>query len=98
MNNEYYWVYILLCENGNYYTGYTTNLERRYLEHVKGTSKCKYTRSFKPVNIAQSWQFCDKTTAMRVENYIKRISHAKKVYLIENPHTIDELYAAQQYN
>ena len=48
MNEIYYWVYILNCENGAFYTGYTTDLIRRYHEHLEGSSK--YTRSFKPLN------------------------------------------------
>ena len=51
-----YYVYILLCKNGSYYTGYTTDIKRRYKEHLKGTAKSKYTRSFKVKNLAQCWQ------------------------------------------
>ena len=43
-----YWVYILLCNNNNYYTGYTTDLNKRYDAHLKGKG-AKYTRSFKPI-------------------------------------------------
>jgi len=35
-----YYVYILECKNDRYYTGYTTDLERRYQEHVEGSPKC----------------------------------------------------------
>ena len=41
-----HYVYILECNNGALYTGYTTDIERRYQEHVEGSPKCKYTRSF----------------------------------------------------
>lgn len=89
MENDKFWVYILLCENGNYYTGYTNNLSRRYEEHLAGTGKCKYTRSFKPLKIAKSWEISEgKSQAMRVEKYIKTLSKAEKARLIlnvENP-------------
>ena len=37
MGNKIYWVYMLLCENNTYYTGYTNDLEQRYQSHVDGT-------------------------------------------------------------
>ena len=81
-----YWVYILLCENNTYYTGYTHHLMRRYHAHVTGASRCKYTRSFKPVSIAQSWHIDgSKALAMQLERQIKRLSRAEKEQLILNP-------------
>ena len=86
MDNKDYWVYILLCENQSYYTGYTDNLEKRYRSHLNGTGGCKYTRSFKPVCIAQSWLIKgDKILAMQVERDIKKLSRKQKIHLIKNP-------------
>lgn len=87
MKNSTYWVYILLCENNTYYTGYTTNIEKRYQSHLKGTGKCKYTRSFKPVRIAQCWKITgDKSFAMKIESYIKKLSKLEKEEIIAHPH------------
>lgn len=81
-----YWVYILHCTNNTYYTGYTNNLEKRYQSHVNGTGKCKYTRSFKPKSIAQSWEIIGgKARAMQIEAQIKSLSRAEKEKLILNP-------------
>ena len=80
-----YWVYILLCQNGAYYTGYTTDLTRRFEEHLAGTSKCKYTRSFKPIKIAQSWQIDNIEIAKRLECYIKKLTKKEKELLILSP-------------
>lgn len=80
--NFNYWVYILLCENNTFYTGYTNNLTKRYAQHVSNTGRCKYTRSFKPISIIQSWQVSTKSHAMRLENFIKRLTRAEKEYLI----------------
>ncbi len=83
-----FWVYILYCNNGHYYCGYTTDLNRRYQEHVAG-SRCKYTRSFKPIGIAQSWQIMgDKSLAMAIERYIKKLSKSEKTFLINHPETL----------
>lgn len=86
-----YWVYILLCENQSYYTGYTYHLEKRYQEHVSGKGS-KYTRSFKPLLIAQKWKIeGDKAQAMRIERSIKKLSRQEKEHLIHNPETLQYL-------
>ncbi|HDV5785692.1 TPA: GIY-YIG nuclease family protein [Legionella pneumophila] len=90
MSDISYWVYMLLCDNNRYYTGYTNNLERRYLSHVEGTGGCKYTRSFKPIKIAQSWEIKEgKAKAMQIERYIKKLSRADKDKLVMDPHLLE---------
>lgn len=83
--NKSYWVYILLCANGAYYTGYTTDLDRRFAEHLAGSSKCKYTRSFKAIKIAQSWQVNDLGMARHLESFIKKLNKKEKERLILSP-------------
>lgn len=88
----YYWLYILQVKNGNYYTGYTSNLARRYREHVMGTGGCKYTRAFPPMKIARSWKiFADKGMLLKIENLIKRQGRKGKTLLINNPESLEEL-------
>ena len=85
-SQKYYFIYILICENNSLYTGYTTDLTRRFQEHLQGTRKCKFTRSFKPLAIAQSWQINgDKTTALRIERFIKKLPKSEKEQLIKWP-------------
>jgi putative endonuclease len=99
LNNQapYYWVYILLCNNNSYYTGYTSDLEKRYTAHKNGTAKCKYTQSFKPLRIAQSWKITgDKAFAMRIERYIKKLSRAEKEVLILEPSRLLDLFISSQ--
>lgn len=81
-----FWVYILLCENSSFYTGYTSNLTERYQSHVNGTGRCKYTRSFKPIKIAQSWKIQgSKSDAMKIERYIKKLTRMEKEAIISDP-------------
>ncbi len=81
-----YWVYILLCENNSYYTGYTDDILKRYQSHVTGTGRCKYTRSFKPLRIAQCWKINgSKSLAMQIERTIKNLSRAEKEKIIDYP-------------
>lgn len=88
-----YYVYILLCDNGSLYTGYTTNLEKRFNDHLNGSSK--YTRSFKPIEILQSWCFGnDKSMAMKAESYIKKLSRTEKQKLVTEPNLISKLFSS----
>lgn len=90
-----YCVYLLLCENGAYYTGYTDNLEKRYQLHLSGKAS-KYTRAFKPVKIARVFDLGeDKSEAMRLEKLIKSLSKTQKDVLIKKPAIqVDELLAS----
>ena len=91
-----HWVYILNCENGTFYTGYTTDVAKRYQSHVAGTGGCKYTRSFKPLGIAQSWRVLgSKSEALKLEAYIKKLSRQQKIQLIEQPQTLVEVYPCE---
>ena len=88
---NYFWIYILECENGHYYTGYTKDLVRRYKQHLAGTSGAKYTRSFKPKRIAQCWKLFDSIgTALKIEQFIKRQPRKMKTHLVEQPHELKE--------
>ncbi|MCK4907084.1 MAG: GIY-YIG nuclease family protein [Spirochaetes bacterium] len=87
-----YCVYILELENGKFYTGYTTDIERRYREHQQGTAKSKITRSFKPLKIAQKWNLnCTSGMALKIENLIKKQSRKTKEKLVTNPEKLKTL-------
>lgn len=78
-----HFVYMIECINNTYYTGYTTNVERRYKEHELGTIKCRYTRSFPPKKLAAFWKFKNKSAALRREACIKQLPRFEKQKLVE---------------
>jgi len=80
-----HFVYILECQGNRYYTGYTTDLERRYQEHVEGSAKWKFTRSFAPIKIAACWDVADKSSALKIEKFIKSLSRKEKEALVADP-------------
>ena len=81
-----FWLYVLECENGSFYTGYTKNLAIRYYQHRNGKQSARYTRSFKPIKIAQCWRLFDNLgTALKVERFIKNQNRETKMFWIENP-------------
>ncbi len=85
MSEKTYWVYMLRCANQSYYTGYTDNLQKRFQEHLQGKGS-KYTRSFKPTSIAQSWEINgDKSKAMRLEHFIKTLTKSQKEQIVLAP-------------
>ncbi len=88
-----YWIYILECDNGSYYTGYTDDLVKRYRLHMSGKGGAKYTRSFKPLRIAQCWQLSGgKGTAMKVEHFIKKREREEKEIIVADPEILERLY------
>jgi putative endonuclease len=71
------WVYILECADGSYYTGFTTDPERRINEHNRGIGS-KYTASRRPVIILWSVRCRNRREAMSVERRIKRLTRTRK--------------------
>jgi putative endonuclease len=76
-----YFVYILECEDGSYYTGVTTDVARRFTEHVNGTGG-HYTRARKPVRIVYTEEQPDRSSAQKREAQIKRWPRAEKLKLV----------------
>lgn len=74
-------VYVLECADGSYYTGYTTDLERRVSEHEAGDG-AKYTRGRTPVDVIHVEQFDSKSAAMSREYEIKQLSRRQKERLV----------------
>ncbi len=76
------YTYILKLKNGNYYTGWTNDIEKRLAAHNAGTaSKC--TRSQRPVELVWLCESDTKEEAMSLEWHIKQLSRAEKEKLIE---------------
>lgn len=59
-----FWVYILRCADGSYYTGHTDNLEKRVAEHQVGGLP-GYTLSRRPVALVFSEAFTTREEATR---------------------------------
>jgi putative endonuclease len=91
-----YWIYILECDNGSYYTGYTDDLVKRYRLHRSGKGGAKYTRSFKPVRIARCWKLsAEKGTAMKIENFIKSRERKEKEIIVADPGLLENLFSSE---
>ncbi|MCW4019501.1 MAG: GIY-YIG nuclease family protein [Candidatus Bathyarchaeota archaeon] len=83
-----YYVYILFCRGGTYYTGYTKNVQERALLHANGRG-ARYTKSHPPLKVAYVETFPTRSEAMRRERAIKKFSHQQKKELINSQKSKD---------
>ena len=91
-----YFVYILKCNDGSYYTGITNDISRRFQEHNNATDPSAYTSSRRPVELVFHEGFSNPETAIQFEKKIKKWSRKKKEALIES--RFDDLPALSKKN
>ena len=73
-----FWVYILRCADGSYYTGHTDNLENRMGQHSTGAIASCYTFKRRPLTLAFSQEFVTREEALGAEQQIKGWGRKKK--------------------
>ncbi|MEG3154738.1 GIY-YIG nuclease family protein [Sphingomonas sp. RB1R13] len=76
-----FWVYILKCADGLYYTGHTDDIERRIAQHHAGGT-CAFTSRRRPVECLWSEYFPTRLEAFEAERQVKGWSRAKKEALM----------------
>ena len=72
-------VYILRCVDGTLYTGCTSALSRRLVAHARGSAK--YTRARLPVELVYAEPQSDRSTALRREAALKKLTRSQKLAL-----------------
>jgi putative endonuclease len=75
-------VYIILCSDNSFYTGITTDMERRFRQHGEGNG-AKYFRGRQPVRVVLLEKGHTRSSAGTREAKLKSFSHAEKMRLIE---------------
>ncbi len=78
-----FYVYILLCSDGSFYTGYTKDLEARTKLHQNGNG-ARYTKIHRPEKLVYVEQFALRSEAMKRERAIKKLSHQQKLDLVDS--------------
>lgn len=78
-----YFVYILECNDGTLYTGWTVDIDKRVLAHNESKTGAKYTSARRPVKIVYQEECAGKSQAMKREIEIKKMTRACKLALIE---------------
>lgn len=75
------WFIYLIESDAGYYCGITTNLQRRFNQHVSGTG-AKFFRRAAPKKIVYVERGLDRSEASKREHAIKQLTRTKKVALI----------------
>jgi putative endonuclease len=69
--------------DGSFYTGYTKDLNERMRQHENGKG-AKYTKSHRPQKMAYVELFNNRSSAMKRERVIKKLTHQQKQSLISS--------------
>lgn len=76
-----WYVYLLLCDQKTFYTGITTDLKKRLLEHR--SKKSFFTKKFSDTELLYCEKYSTEHEAATREKQIKGWSRAKKQMLID---------------
>ena len=76
-----WYIYILECSDGTLYTGITTDINRRLLEHNSGKG-AKYTRVRRPVVLKALFEAKNRSEAAKEEYRIKQLPRTEKLKLL----------------
>jgi putative endonuclease len=78
-----YYVYIVACTDGAFYTGYARNVKARLKQHKLGKG-ARYLKTHQPDKIVYKEKFTSRGEAMKRERAIKRLTHAQKLKLVHS--------------
>ncbi len=92
-----YYVYLLRCADESLYAGITTDVERRFAEHLSGNIKgAKYTKAHTPKELAAVWQTENRSAASKVEWRLKRLTKAQKEILCKELERLPEFVRVEE--
>ena len=78
-----FYIYILLCSDGSFYTGHTDNMEVRFSAHEQQRFPWCYTAKRLPVKLVFVQATSSRAEALEAERQIKRWTRKKKEALID---------------
>lgn len=79
-----WYLYMIRCKNGELYTGITTDVERRLVEHQQQKKKgAKYLRGKAPLTLVFKEYIGNKSIAQRMEYAIKKLPKSEKEKIIK---------------
>ena len=82
MKASSWFVYIIQNEKGHYYTGITTDLERRFKEHAGSKKGAKFFNTGAPVEMVFTKKFANRSLASKFECSVKKLTRNEKILLI----------------
>jgi putative endonuclease len=76
-----HWIlYLIECRRGEgtvYYTGITTDVSRRFMEHASGKG-ARFTRANPPVRLTATREYPDRASALKAEAAVKKLPRKLK--------------------
>ena len=87
-----WWVYMIRTSNGQLYTGITTDIQRRWREHLSGKRGARYFRAHTPQGLCFLEQHPDRSSASKREAAIKKLVKTDKELLVQACQIADELH------
>ena len=79
-----YYVYIVSCADATFYTGYTTDVQRRIDEHNHARVGARYTKARRPVKLVYSEACITLSEALKREIVIKKMTKKEKSMLVQS--------------
>ena len=79
-----WFVYIVQCSDDTLYTGVTTDVDRRVLEHNNSNKGAKYTMFRRPVKLLWCTEYSSRSEAQAAEYKLKKLSRKKKLEIVNN--------------
>lgn len=83
MIDSNWYLYLIRTRYGALYTGITTDVARRMIEHTRGKNGAKYLRSKGPLRLVYHVQLDNRSLALMAEHRIRRLSKEKKEAIIQ---------------
>jgi putative endonuclease len=77
-----WYLYVLRCGDGSFYTGITNDVARRLADHQAGRGS-RYTRAHLPVTVAALWRYDDRGAATQAEAAFKKLRRSTKQAFVE---------------
>ena len=75
--SQVWYLYLIECEDGSLYTGITTDVARRYAQHVAGKG-ARYTRMKKPLRLLGFRECGSRSAALKAELAMKQLPPTHK--------------------
>jgi putative endonuclease len=84
VSTKNWYLYLIQCADQSLYTGIATDVQRRFSEHQSQGRLCaRYLRGRAPLQLMFSCEVLDRTTALKLEYRVKRLSKIEKLQLIQ---------------
>ncbi|WP_340616196.1 GIY-YIG nuclease family protein [Xenorhabdus entomophaga] len=80
---SHWYLYLIRAQNGTLYTGITTDVSRRFMQHASGKG-AKALRGKAPLTLVYQSLVGDRSMALKVEYRVKKLNKQQKERLILN--------------